>query len=223
MKLPTLVYFPVRGRAELIRFVLALAGVEYAEHPIVKDGPIQNGRPTDFAALKATGELPFDAAPVWEEPDGFRLAQSMAIVRYLGATHGLVGKDARDFARCDQMIGAHEDVRIELRKLFTQPAAERPGIAAHLEKEFLPRWMGFLDRQLAAHRDGTGFLVGDTATIGDLTLFYLLELLRDNRFDAVIEAHPRLVAFEKRVAALPRVAAYLASPKRFPAAPLPRS
>src|SRR5258706_10468036 len=124
MSLPTLVYFPVRGRAELIRYVLALAGVEYTEHPILKDGPLQHGRPTDFAALKATGELPFDAVPVWEEPDGFRLAQSMAIVRYLGAAHGLAGKNPREFARCDQMIGAQEDVRIELRKLVLGPVAE---------------------------------------------------------------------------------------------------
>jgi len=31
---PTLIYFATRGRAELIRLVLAEAGVEYAEHPV---------------------------------------------------------------------------------------------------------------------------------------------------------------------------------------------
>src|SRR4051812_48818940 len=95
---PTLIYFPVRGRAEIIRLVLAEAGVEYDEHPILKGEPPRNGRPTDFAELKASGLLPFQAAPVWEDADGFRLAQSLAIVRYLSKKHGLMGSNPREEA-----------------------------------------------------------------------------------------------------------------------------
>src|SRR5512146_1851605 len=105
MPRPTLIYFAARGRAELIRVVLAEAGVDYDEHPIGKGTPPVGGRPTDFQTLKDSGLLPFQAAPVWEEPDGFRLAQSMSIARYLAAKHGLAGKTPRDAAECDQMIG----------------------------------------------------------------------------------------------------------------------
>lgn len=82
-----LIYFAARGRAELIRLVLAEAGVDYQEHVVGKGTPPVDGRPTDFAALKATGTLPFDAVPVWEEPSGLRLAQSGAIANTATRTH----------------------------------------------------------------------------------------------------------------------------------------
>ncbi len=219
MSKPTLIYFASRGRAELIRLVASEAGIEWDEHPVGKDTPPQGGRPTDFAALKASGLLPFGQVPVWEEP-GFRLGQSLAIVRYLGGTHGLLGKSSRETAQVDQMLGAFEDVRGELRRLAVVEPERRPAVRAELEAQFVPRWLGYFDRLLASNRDGGGFLVGDGPTVADLALWYLLELIRDNRF-AAIEGQPRLTAYAARIAARPRLAAYLASPRRFPFAPLP--
>ena len=63
MPLPKLVYFASRGRGEVIRLALAEAGVAYEEENFAGD---------QFAALKASGRLPFLAVPLWEE-DGFRL------------------------------------------------------------------------------------------------------------------------------------------------------
>lgn len=222
MKKPTLIYFKARGRAEVIRLVLAEAGVAYDEHPIGKDLPLWNGKPTDFQALKDSGLLPFQAAPVWEDADGFRLAQSQAIARYVAASHGMGGKSVREQAQIDQLLGAVEDVRTELRRLAAGEPDKRPAIAAELTSTFLPRWMGFLDRTLATNHDGTGFAVGDSITVADLALYYLLELLRDNGFGAPIDACPRLVAFARRIAGRPRIAAYLASPARPAFIPLPR-
>jgi glutathione S-transferase len=221
MKKPTLIYFKARGRAEVIRLVLAEAGVDYDEHPIGKDLPLWNGKPTDFQALKDSGLLPFQAAPVWEDADGFRLAQSAAIARYVAAIHGMGGKTPREQAQIDQMLGATDDVRVEIRRLVSEPD-KRPAIVAELTSTFLPKWMGFLDRTLAANRDGTGFVVGDSITVADLSLYYLLEMLRDNGFGGPIDACPRLVAFARRIAERPRIAAYLASPTRPPFIPLPR-
>jgi glutathione S-transferase len=221
MKKPTLIYFKARGRAEVIRLILAEAGVDYDEHPIGKDLPLFDGKPTDFQALKDSGLLPFQAAPVWEDADGFRLAQSNAIVKYVAATHGMGGKNPREQALIDQMIGACDDVRIEIRRLVTEPD-KRPQIVAELNATFLPKWMGFLDRTLATNRDGTGFVVGDSITAADLSLFYVLEMLRDNGFGAPIDACPRLAAFARRIAERPGVAKYLASPTRPAFVPLPR-
>jgi glutathione S-transferase len=58
-------------------------------------------------------------------------------------------------------------------------------------------------------------------TVADLALWYLLELIRDNGLGASLEHHPALVAFADRIARRPRIAAYLASPRRPPFAPLP--
>jgi glutathione S-transferase len=220
MAKPTLIYFASRGRAEIIRLVLVEAGVDWQEHPVGKDTPPQGGRPTDFAALKQSGLLPFGAVPVWEEPDGFRLAQSMAIVRYLGGAHGLGGKTSREAALVDQVLGAYEDVRAELRRLVTIDPDRRAALREELATQSLPRWAGCFDRLLASNRDGTGFLVGDSLTVADLALWYLLELMGDNGFQAAA-AFPRLGAFAARIAARPRLAAYLASPRRFPFIALP--
>ena len=111
MSKPTLIYFTTRGRAEVIRLLLAETGVDFQEHPIGKGTPPLNGRPTDFAALRATGDLPFDAVPVWEEPSGFRLAQSAAIANHIARAHGLRGETALEEAQCDQLLGAFEDAR----------------------------------------------------------------------------------------------------------------
>jgi glutathione S-transferase len=221
MPTPTLIYFPARGRAELVRLLLAEAGVDYVEHPVGKGTPPVAGRPTDFTALKATGDLPFEAVPVWEEPGGFRLAQSLAIANHLARTHGLGGRTPEEAARCDEWLGAIDDVRLELRKLVTTPADGRAALRTELRTATLPRWFGFLDRRLEANGGGTGFAVGTGLTIADLALWYLLEMTRDNGFGEAIDRYPALVAFAQRIAARPRIAAWLASPRRHPFAPLP--
>jgi len=221
MTKPTLIYFHARGRAELIRLVLAEAGLEYQEHPVGKGTPPVNGRPTDFAALKASGDLPFEAVPVWEEPGGFRLAQSLAIVNHLARTHGLGGRTPVETAQCDQWLGAVDDVRAELRKLASMEQDQRAAFRAELLSSTLPRWFARLDRLLRTNRDGAGFTVGEGLTVADLALYYLLELVRDNGMGAAIDRYPALVAFAQRIASRPRIAAYLASPKRPPFAPLP--
>jgi glutathione S-transferase len=220
MSKPTLVYFATRGRAEVIRLLLAEAGVEYQEHTVGRDTPPSGGRPTDLAALKASGALPFDAVPVWEEP-GLRLAQSVAIANHLARAHGLRGANALEEVKVDEVWGAYEDVRVELRKLGAASAEKRSALRKELSEVTLPRWLGFLDRLLRNNGGGAGFVVGASLTVADLALFYLLELVRDNGLGAGLERYPALVAYAERIAKRPRIAAYLASPRRHAFVPLP--
>jgi glutathione S-transferase len=221
MSKPTLIYFAARGRAELIRLILAETGVDYQEHPVGQGTPPLDGRPTDFQALKLTPQLPFGAVPVWEEPDGFRLAQSVAIANHLARSHGLLGKTGREAAQCDQMLGAFDDVRAELRKLATVAPPERAAHRELLASQYLPRWFGYFDRLLRANRGGADGLVGETLTLADLALWYLIELCQDNGLGGPLAAYPALVAFAARVGQRPRIAAYLKSPRRHPFVPLP--
>jgi glutathione S-transferase len=222
MDKPTLIYFHARGRAEVIRLVLAEAGLDWQEHPVGRGTPPRDGRPTDLPTLQASGELPFDAVPVWEEPGGLRLAQSAAIANHVARTHGMRGRTPLDEARVDEALGAVDDVRQELRKVATVPADQRAATRAELAASVLPRWLGRLERLLQRNRGGAGFLVGSTLTVADLALWYLLELLADNGFGEALAAHPALAAFAGRIAARPRVAEYLRSPRRPPFTPLPR-
>ena len=210
MPMPTLVYFAARGRAELIRIVLAEAGVDYALEPVKELQP-----------LKGTGRLPFDAVPVWEEPGGFRLAQSAAIANHLARAHGLRGRSARDEALIDQALGAVDDVRLELRKLVIAAPEQRAAVRAELLSSTLPRWIGYFDRLLRQNRDGQGHLVGEAVSIADLALWYLLEMIQDNGFGAALQGSPLLPAFLARIGARPKIAEYVRSPQRPPLVPLP--
>ncbi len=222
MALPTLIYFAARGRAELTRLVLAEAGVEYQEHPVGHGTPPKDGRPTDFPALKATGDLPFEAVPVWEEPDGFRLAQSLAIVNYLARAHGLAGRTPKEQALVEQALGGFDDFRAEIRKVAVATLEQRPALREALATQVAPRWLGYYDRLLRANKDGTGFLVGDALTSADLALWYLCEVCIDNGFGAAVDKYPTLKAHFERIGKRPRIAAYLASPKRHAFLPLPK-
>jgi glutathione S-transferase len=222
MSKPTLLYFPSRGRAELIRLVLAEAGVDWDEHHVGKGTPPAGGRPTDLAELKAAGVLPFGAVPVWEEPGGFRLAQSGAILGHLARRHGLRGADAPEEARCDELLGVVDDVRAELRRLHLAAPAERAEVRRQLETAVLPRWLGDLERHLRGRLAAGGFAVGKALTVADLALWYLLELVRDNGLGAALQECPALSAFFDRIAARPRLAAYLASARRPAFVPAPR-
>ena len=221
MSRPTLIYFAARGRAEFIRLLLAEAGVDYQGHVVGKGTPPVDGRPTDFAALKATGTLPFDAVPVWEEPSGLRLAQSSAIANHIARTHGLRGRNAIEEAQCDQLLGAVDDVRLELRKLVTVAADQRPALRAELASATLPRWLGYLDRLLEKNGGGAGYVVGASVTVADLALWYLLETIQDNGLGVALERYPALVAFAQRIGNRPRIAAYLKWARRPPFVPLP--
>jgi glutathione S-transferase len=222
MPKPTLIYFPSRGRAEIIRLLLAEVGVEYDEHPVGKGTPPAKGRPTDVAELKQAGVLPFGAVPVWEEPGGLRLAQSAAIANHLARRHGLRGGSPAEEARCDELLGAVEDVRGELRKLYGASADQRAAVRAELLGTTLPRWLGDLERHVRPSLDASGFAVGSSLTVADLALWYLLEMIRDNGFGPALDRCPALVAFAARLAARPRLAAYLASPARPAFMPLPK-
>jgi glutathione S-transferase len=221
MTKPTLFYFPGRGRAEVIRLVLAEAGVDYDEHHVGKGSPPANGRPTDLSQLKEAGVLPFGAVPFWEEP-GLALSQSAAIANHLARRHGLLPTDPIEAARCDELLGAVDDVRGEARKLATAAKEKRAEVRVELERTVLPRWLGDLERLLAPRLAATGFAVGKSLTLADLALWYLLELLKDNGLGAGLPACPALAAFFGRIAARPRIAAYLASPRRPALVPLPR-
>ena len=79
-----LYYFPLYGRAEPIRVLLAKAGVEYEDVRV----PFAEWGPMKAANFSETGQM-----PVFELDDGTKLVQSGAILRYLGKTYNYIPAD----------------------------------------------------------------------------------------------------------------------------------
>jgi glutathione S-transferase len=202
--LPCLTYFSSRGRAELIRLLLADTGVEHDEIAVGPWSPTD--LPSDFVALRASGKLAYGALPLWEEPDGFHLAQSDAILRHLARTHGRYGASARETARCDELIAGVEDARAALRG---QRAAS------------LSRWLGHLEQRFATSAGDGDFFLGAAPSVADVVLWHYLEVVHDNKLGAALADHPRLASFYERYGARPVIAAYRASARRYPPQPFP--
>lgn len=69
MSKPTLHYFPLRGRGEVIRLALSAAGVDFDEKLV------------DYAAMKSDlKSYPFGQCPAFDDGD-LRLVQSNTILR----------------------------------------------------------------------------------------------------------------------------------------------
>jgi glutathione S-transferase len=79
----------------------------------------------------------------------------------------------------------------------------------------LPKFLRYFERVLA--NSGGPYLIGRKLTYADLSLFQIVEGLRyafPQRMKRFERKVPRVVALHDRVAKRPRIAAYLASPRR---------
>jgi len=90
-------YFGIRGRGEPIRMLLKLAGVEFEDVRIEME---------QWPTLKE--ETPFGQVPVLEV-DGVKIAQSNAIMRYLGREYGFAGATNLEDAQLDMVADLFYD------------------------------------------------------------------------------------------------------------------
>ena len=78
--MPKLIYFPVQGRAQAIRYMLASKNVPFEDERI--DGATWG--PIKAAATYGVGSQ----LPVWVNDDGTYMTQSLAILKTLAHVHG---------------------------------------------------------------------------------------------------------------------------------------
>ncbi|CAG7724966.1 unnamed protein product [Allacma fusca] len=94
-----LTYFNARGLAEPVRLLLAHANIELEDVRVDGSG---------WAQIKS--DSPWGKLPLLEE-GGFKLSQSLAILKYLASKYGYVGETSQETARMDEYIGAIMDLR----------------------------------------------------------------------------------------------------------------
>jgi glutathione S-transferase len=172
-----LTYFPVRGRVEPARLMLALAGADYEFEAVLIE---QWGSPAGKARMLE--RTPFGQMPLLED-DGLELYQSQAINRYLARKLGLMGTTPHEQARVDALSETAQDLLLDIVKLFWDPgfAAQRP---AHREatRKRLEQLEGLFTRAAA----GAGHWVfPDCFTLADGMMAYALE--------TILPLHPGLV------------------------------
>lgn len=105
-------YFPIRGRPERLRLLLADVGVEF-----------ENTTPDDWPALKAQllAEGLQGTLPLIELPDGTRLTQNTAAIRHFARIHKRYGTSEAEAQRSDMVADCVEDWRRDFDRVAYNP------------------------------------------------------------------------------------------------------
>lgn len=221
-----LFYWPsIPGRGEFVRLALEQAGAEYVD---VARGSDASGRGVS-ALMRQLGDRgsehpPF--APPFLKAGNRIIGQTANILLFLGVRHRLApaGDTGRLWAHQLQLTIAdfvgeihdtHHPIAGSLYYEAQRPAARR--YAAHFRAERLPKYLGYFEDVLK--RNGDRHFVGARVTYVDLSMFQVMAGLYYAFPNAMAQAkrnYPRLHASSKRIAAQPRIAAYLASARRLP-------
>jgi glutathione S-transferase len=219
-----LYYWPgIQGRGEFVRLALEAAGEAYVD---VARGAGGQARMLKLMGDKSLDRPPF--APPFIVEEALRVAQTANILLHLGPRLGLAPADepGRLFTHQLQLTLAdlvaeahdtHHPVGVGLYYADQRPEAARR--AGEFREKRIPKYLGYFERVMAANPLGDAHLVGRFLTYADLSLFQVVEGLR-YAFPKAMKAHvrqwPRVIALRDQVAALPRIAAYLASDRRIP-------
>jgi glutathione S-transferase len=217
-------YWPsIPGRGEFVRLALEEAAVPYVDVARRKGGQAR------MLALLADGALarpPF--APPFLRAGRLVIAQTANILLFLGERHGLAPKSeaGRFFTHQLQLTLAdlvaevhdtHHPIAGSLYYEDQKPEAKRR--AADFVASRLPKYLRYFERVLAGHAAGAARLVGARLTYADLSLFQVVAGLRyafPKAMARQAKGCARVLALHDRVAARPRIAAYLASDRRLP-------
>jgi glutathione S-transferase len=202
---PRLVYFDFAGsRGEECRIALHVAGVEFEDVRVPG---------AEWKALKPS--TPFGSMPVLELPGKPPLAQSNAILVYIGRSHGLHPADAFEAARHEALMNYAEELRHEVAPTLriTDPA-QKQAAREKLARELLPAWGANVERQI-----GTGpFVGGGTLNVADIKLYMIVRWFAAGTVDHVppnvFEPCPRLMRLYAAVGEHPGVRGWLERSKR---------
>ena len=224
-----LFYWPgIQGRGEFVRLALEAAGAPYLEVARLSPGR-SRGLPVLTRLLKEPGPWLTPLGPPVLRHGRTLVAHTAAILQYLGPRLGLVPRDEAKRLRAHQLQltiadlvaevhGTHHPVATSL--YYEDQRAEAARSAAAFVSDRMPMYLGYLDRALDSNPVGRGrWLVGRGPTYPDLSAFQVVAGLRyafPNAMTRQERRVGRLGELHDRVAALPRVAAYLASPRRLP-------
>lgn len=199
----TLTYFDIPGsRGEECRLALHLAGVPFTDVRV------------DGGAWASRKQLaPFGSLPFLEVEGKGTLAQSNAILSYLGRAHGLLPADPWEAARHEAVMAAVEDLRAQIGPTTRmKDEVEKKARRLELATGFLPAWGAQVERQI-----GEGpFLGGAKPSVADLKLYVVARWIAKGILDHIpadlFAQFPKLTRLAAAVGEHPEVARWNALP-----------
>ncbi|HYS58750.1 MAG TPA: glutathione S-transferase C-terminal domain-containing protein, partial [Burkholderiales bacterium] len=177
---------------------------------------------TRFLEGKSDRRLPF--APPFLKAGKLVIAQTANILFWLAPRHGLApeGEPARIWVHqlqltiADWLVEVHDAHHpIGGAFYYEDQKPEWKRRAAHFTAARLPKFLGYFER--VVEREKGGWLLGKAFSYADLSLFQMIAGLRyafPRAMGRLEPEYPRSVALHEKVAARPRIAAYLESKRR---------
>lgn len=191
-------YFPFTGRAAPIRDALNIGGIAFEDAHIP---------PQEFRQRREAGEFPFGGLPVMDIETGdshICSAQSNAILRYAGRLSGLYPDgDPLLALKVDEAMDMGEEINSLMSpSIHEQDEVKRMAMRKTLAEETLPFWLGCFDKLLMANGNN-GFIVGNSLTVADLKLHWIIDWLTCGMLDGIptslVDDYPAIVAWRKNV------------------------
>jgi glutathione S-transferase len=224
-----LFYWPgIQGRGEFVRLAFEAAGVPYVD---VGRLPASRGGGSAVVArlLKVSGPWLTPLGPPALRHGDVLVAQTAAILQWLSPRLGLVPRPEASRLRAHQIQLTIADLVAEVHDThhpiavslyYEDQRREAARRVPFFVRERIPMFLRYLDHTLDSNPAGKGrWLVGGGLSYVDLSTFQVVAGLRYALPRAMARQErrvPRLGALHDRVAALPRIAAYLASERRIP-------
>ena len=219
-----LYYWPSnQGRGEFVRLALEDAAAEYID--VGRLAEVEGGGVPAILKLMSAPEIntpPF--APPFLKAGELIIGQTANILMFIGAHHQLAPADEAGRLWTHQLQLSVTDFVKEIHDThhpigaafyYEEQKAEAKRYSENFLKLRVPKFLTYFETVLT--RNGGRHLVGSSITYIDLSLFQLVAGLRYAfpRAMARIEPSvPRLIALHDAVQVRPRIAAYLASPRR---------
>jgi glutathione S-transferase len=194
-------YFPFSGRAEAIRDAFRIGHIAFEDEHLTYD---------QFQNCRTTGELPFGGLPVLvvETSEGqLCVAQSNAILRFAGRLSGLYPLDnPLQALKVDEALDVGEDINCLLGPSLHEPEPEKKmAMRKQLAEDTLPFWMNCFEHLLIAN-GSTGFIMGNSLTVADLKLYWIIDWLTSGMLDGIptslIDEFENVLAWRKNIAAV---------------------
>ena len=215
-----LYYWPeIQGRGEFVRLALEEAGADYV------DVARRRGGEEKLMRIMTGGrEQHPPYAPPFLKAGQLIIAQTANILLYLGGRHGLAPKNEAGRLWTHQLQLTIADLVEEVHNTHHPIASalyyedQRKEAKRHTDEFWKRRpqkYLGYFEGVLK--KSGGPWLNGRRLSYADLSLFQIVEGLRyafPRRMKRLEQKIPKVVAVRDRVAERPRIAAYLASPRR---------
>jgi glutathione S-transferase len=221
-----LYYWPsIQGRGEFVRLALEEGRARYRD--VARESGKGAGIQAMMRVLNARAELrPF--APPFLKAGRLLIGETANILQFLGPRLGIAPRAQAGRLWAHQLQLTIADFVAEIHDThhpvasglyFEDQKKEAHRKAADFLKNRMPKFLGYFEKVLAQNGAGKRYMLGAQLTYVDLSIFQLIAGLNFAFPYAMANAsrkYPRLLALHSRIRDRPRIAAYLASPRRIP-------